>query len=233
MVTEKARSLIAAGQKDSFFVMDLQSVRDRVSQWKSLLPQVEIFYSFKTNSDPEIIKTMLEQQSNFDCASKEEIRTAIGLGVNPKNIIYANPCKMDEHLEFARDNGVNLMTFDCAEEAENIAEIHPNAELILRITVDDSNAPDPMSEKFGAHEDYWSNILDTCKNLGLRVRGVSFHVGSGGCSFVSYRESILNAKKVFEMAEQKGMQDMDILDIGGGFSMSSEHPENNFDVVAP
>ena len=26
---------------------------------------------------------------------------------------------------------------------------------------------------------------------------------------------------------------MDILDIGGGFSMSSEHPENNFDVVAP
>lgn len=176
---------------------------------------------------------MLEQQSNFDCASKEEIRTAIGLGVNPKNIIYANPCKMDEHLEFARDNGVNLMTFDCAEEAENIAEIHPNAELILRITVDDRNAPDPMSEKFGAHEDYWSNILDTCKSLGLRVRGVSFHVGSGGCSFVSYRESILNAKKVFEMAEQKGMEDMDILDIGGGFSMSSEHPENNFDVVAP
>jgi hypothetical protein len=29
------------------------------------------------------------------------------------------------------------------------------------------------------------------------------------------------------------MPDMDILDIGGGFSMSSEKEENNFDVVAP
>lgn len=26
---------------------------------------------------------------------------------------------------------------------------------------------------------------------------------------------------------------MDILDIGGGFSMSSENPDNNFDVIAP
>lgn len=75
----------------------------------------------------------------------------------------------------------------------------------MRITVDDRNAPDPMSEKFGAHEDYWANILDTCKSLGLRVRGVSFHVGSGGCSFKSYRESILNARKVFQLAKEKGM----------------------------
>ena len=94
---------------------------------------------------------MLAQGSNFDCAAKEEIRQAMELGVKPENIIYANPCKIDDHLEFARNSGVKLMTVDCVEEVENIAEIHPNAELILRITVDDRNAPDPMSEKFGAH----------------------------------------------------------------------------------
>ena len=58
-------------------------------------------------------------------------------------------------------------------------------------------------------------------------------MGSGGCSFESYRDSIMNAKKVFELAKEKGMADMDILDIGGGFSMSSSKQENNFDVVAP
>ena len=47
------------------------------------------------------------------------------LGVKPENIIYANPCKLDDHLEYARDVGVKLMTFDSVEEAENIAEIHP------------------------------------------------------------------------------------------------------------
>ena len=29
------------------------------------------------------------------------------------------------------------------------------------------------------------------------------------------------------------MPDLDILDIGGGFSMSAENPENNFDRIAP
>ena len=67
---------------------------------------------------------MLDQGANFDCASKEEIRTALELGVKPQDIIYANPCKMEDHLEFARDNGVNLMTFDCVEEAHKIAKIH-------------------------------------------------------------------------------------------------------------
>ena len=35
------------------------------------------------------------------------------------------------------------------------------------------------------------------------------------------------------MAKNKGMKEMDILDIGGGFSMSSTDPEKNFDYVAP
>ena len=31
------------------------------------------------------------------------------------------------------------------------------------------------------------------------------------------------------MANKKGMPKLDILDIGGGFSMSAENSENNFD----
>lgn len=31
------------------------------------------------------------------------------------------------------------------------------------------------------------------------------------------------------MAKKKGMPNLDILDIGGGFSMSAENPDNNFD----
>lgn len=90
-----------------------------------------------------------------------------------------------------------------------------------------------MTQKFGAPQTMYSSILDTCVKIGLTVRGVSFHVGSGGCSFSAYHDSILNAKKVFELAKQKGMPDLDILDIGGGFSMSAETEECNFDKVAP
>jgi ornithine decarboxylase len=172
---------------------------------------------------------MVRCGANMDCASKGEIRKALELGIPREKILYANPCKKDDHLEYARNNGINLMTFDCSEEAENIAKIHPNAELILRIVVANTDAPNPMSKKFGAPPDHWSPILDTCKRLKMRVRGVSFHVGTGGCSFSAYGDSIKNCKFVFELAKKKGMAEMDILDIGGGFSMCAENPNNNFD----
>ena len=201
--------------------------------WRDNLPDVGIYYSFKTNCDPELVKTMLAMGTNFDCASKGEIKAAIALGVEPKNILFANPCKSEHHIRYAKEVGVPIMTFDCAEEAEKIHRIYPEAELILRITVDDRHAADPMSGKFGAKENQWSPILDTCNKLNMRVRGVSFHVGSGGCSFNEYRNSIINAQTVFEMVKNKGMPEMDLLDIGGGFSMSNVDPEKNFGYVAP
>ena len=91
-------------------------------------------------------------KTNFDCSSLGELRQAIALGVKPENILYANPCKAEHHIAYAKKVGVKIMTFDCVEEAEKIHQIYPEAELILRITVDDRNAADPMSGKFGAKE---------------------------------------------------------------------------------
>ena len=42
------------------------------------------------------------------------------------------------------------MTFDCEEEVVNISKIFPEAELVLRIAVEDTDAPYPMGKKFGA-----------------------------------------------------------------------------------
>ena len=49
----------------------------------------------------------------------------LNLGAKASQIIYANPCKGDEHILFAKEKGVNLMTFDSAEEALNIKRLHP------------------------------------------------------------------------------------------------------------
>lgn len=75
------------------------------------------------------------------------------------------------------------MTFDSSEEVHNIHKVFPKAELILRIAVRDTDAAAPMGKKFGAPQKMWLNILSDCKRLGMKVRGCSFHVGSGGCSY--------------------------------------------------
>ena len=54
-----------------------------------------------------------------------------------------------------------------------------NPFLLLRIAVDDSQAACVMSCKYGAPVGEAPRLLRIAAELGLRVRGVSFHVGSG------------------------------------------------------
>jgi ornithine decarboxylase len=70
----------------------------------------------------------------------------------------------------------------------------------------------------------------------MSVRGVSFHVGSGGCSFDNYKRALQDSETLFNLAEAKGMPSMDILDIGGGFSTESNYSQNQqftFELIAP
>ena len=114
------------------------------------MPDVECFYAIKANPDEQFAKLMIDRGHKFDCASAEEIRKVLSLGCSPQNIIYANPVKEDTHLEFARKVGVTCMTMDSEEECEKIKQIFPEAQVVLRIAVEETDAPCPMSKKFGA-----------------------------------------------------------------------------------
>ena len=43
-------------------------------------------------------------------------------------------------------------------------------------------------------------LLQTAQELGLKIKGVAFHTGSGGVTFDSYEESLINTRKVFDKA---------------------------------
>ena len=47
--------------------------------------------AMKCNNDPAVLSVLYQLGAGFDCASREEIRTILDLGVPPERIIYANP----------------------------------------------------------------------------------------------------------------------------------------------
>mgnify|MGYP000311790190 CR=1 FL=1 len=61
----------------------------------------------------------------------------------------------------------------------------------------------------------------------MPIKGVSFHVGTGGVCFETYLSSIKNARKIFDQASKLGMK-MDLLDIGGGYSLCNPIEANSF-----
>lgn len=85
-----------------------------------------------------------------------------------------------------------------------------------------------LSEKFGVCPDEAYKLLKKALKLGLKVKGVSFHVGTGGVSYNAYEASIRNARMIFDQAEKLGMQKMDFLDLGGGWSLLHPNIENSF-----
>ena len=125
------------------------------------------------------------------------------------------------------------MTFDSIEELEKIKKWFPKAECVLRIAVDATTAVYNLSEKFGATMQEVPKILDVAKKLNLHIKGVAFHTGSGGVTFSSYESSLKNIRKIFNMAKQKGLKEMDFIDIGGGFTMIYPGTGKNFNEVAP
>ena len=110
-VLQKISDKIDSGFKDNFMVCDLGRLRKRYEMWQLHFPRVRPFYAVKCNDDPRILETLASLGSGFDCASWKEINTALSM-VEPDDIIFANPCKQQSHLEKAREHNVAMMTFD-------------------------------------------------------------------------------------------------------------------------
>eukprot|EP00053_Salpingoeca_punica_P012515 m.112051 g.112051 ORF g.112051 m.112051 type:complete len:435 (+) comp15968_c0_seq1:175-1479(+) len=202
--------------EDPFFVVDLGDVHRKHQQWLHMMPRIEPFFAIKCCNEEYIIRALASLGANFDCASMGEIKQVMKLGVDPSRIIYANPAKPISHLRFAREVGVNTMTFDNEFELQKIKEHHPAARLVLRILADDPSAVCSFGVKFGAHPSHAGALLRAAQALELCVMGVSFHVGSGCGNAEVYRYAIQSAKDIFDEGESLGFH-MTLLDIGGGF----------------
>ena len=136
--------------------------------------------------------------------------------VNPDKIIFAHPKKLEEHTKQAAEAKVKKVTFDTVEELEKIKELHPEAEVVLRIKTHDEKSVIQFSKKFGAHEENWETIIKKCKEMNLNFIGVSFHVGTGSYEPNTFIRAIEDASSIFKMATKYGFN-LHLLDIGGGF----------------
>ncbi|KAJ2105246.1 Ornithine decarboxylase [Coemansia sp. RSA 922] len=223
--------LAQSGAEDAFFVADMGEVYRQHAQWTKLLPRVQPFFAVKCNPDALVIKLLARLGAGFDCASKGELTQVLSEGVSASNIIYAHPCKPASHLRYAAAQGVELMTFDNADELEKISELHQGAKAVLRILADDSSALCRLGLKFGAEPSSAAALLRTAIKLGVQVVGVSFHVGSGCKSEAAFSDAVERARRVFDQADALGLQ-LSLLDVGGGFPGRNDPAGLDFDVVA-
>lgn len=207
-------------KSDVVYVYDLGRLKKLYQQWKERFPYIHPYYAVKCNPDKQVLKTLASCGANFDCASPNEITQVLSIGVDPSRILYANPCKRETDIMFMKKHGVTKTTCDSICELDKLATIYPEVTVVIRIYANDPTAQCILSNKFGAFPEEWEGLLYYAAQKNMRVEGVSFHVGSGACNPEVFKEALTNAKEFVTIASKYGHH-VNIIDIGGGFSVSN------------
>lgn len=216
-IEKKIDERLALGNDDSFYVLDLDDVKMKHRKWIEKIPRVTPFYAVKCNDDERVLRTLVELGTGFDCASFKEIAQMLKFGVDPEKIIYANTVKQVSHLRFAAERDVRKVTFDCPAELSRIKELHPNAQVVLRIRFDSKASMICLGPKFGCDPTHEApDLIKLCKSSGMNLIGISFHVGSRTHEFDIFERALETIAELFNVASEFGFK-LTFVDIGGGF----------------
>jgi ornithine decarboxylase len=173
------------------------------------------YYAVKCNPDRQILHYLWGKGIGFDCASEREIHSIHMLGRGPiqgdRRIVYANPCKSEKSIGYAKEVGSPLTVVDSVEEVEKLSNYAGGA--LIRIAVDDTESTMPFSSKFGASGYEISHIAAAAEANHLPIHGISFHVGSGCQSGRAYSRAIRAAYTHLKTVGRNA----NIIDIGGGY----------------
>ena len=198
-------------------VLDCDVVRQRYQGLKAALPGVSLFYAIKSLPDPTIVSVLHEQGAGFDVATSGELRLLKKAGVLASSTIHTHPIKREQDIIDGLEFGCNTFVVDNIDELEKFSRFRERAELLLRVSFRSKDATIDLSRKFGCGVRHVPRLLAAADKRGIRVKGLSFHVGSQSITPTAHVKAVKACRKFFENKELPGAGSLAVLDIGGGF----------------
>ena len=192
-----------------------KSIQSASTYFRNKFPG-KVLYAVKTNSHPEVLKTIVESGiENFDVASIQEIKDIRAIAPNAK-CSYMHTVKSRESIKEAYFNyNIKAFSLDTKDELIKIIEATNQAkdlELFVRVAVSNEHAEIDLSKKFGALTSEALGLLRLTKQYSKKV-GLSFHVGSQCMHPISYAKGIADIGNII----RKTKIIPDYINIGGGF----------------
>jgi len=199
-----------------FFLFSKKRIIDVYNEFVEAFPGAVIHYAMKANAEPELLRLLYENGSNFEVASKYELEFLQALSIPADRIIYGTSVKPISHIKAFHSYGVDIFAADSAAELEKIAAAAPGARIYIRMITDDAASVFKFSEKFGTQKEMIVPLLLHARSLGLRPYGISFNVGSQSGDTTAWKRAIVELVPIMEALTKEGIT-IEILDIGGGF----------------
>jgi len=211
---------LAARFGSPLLVVDCEQVRRQYQSLKAALPGVDLHYALKPLPHAAVVACLRDEGAFFDLATTGEVELVKAQGIPAERCIHTHPIKRDSDIRDALRYGVKIFVADNPEEVRKFARYRKRAELLIRVSFRSPDAVVDLSRKFGCEPGAVLGLIEQARRLGIRVRGLSFHVGSQATEPTKYIEAIRACTSLIGEALLAGLPSLEILDIGGGFPVS-------------
>jgi ornithine decarboxylase len=201
-------------------VVDCERIRAQYRKLARALPGVDLHYALKPLPHAAAVKSVMGVGGWLDLASTGEVQLAAALKVAPERCIHSHPIKSERDIRNALHFGVRSFVADNADEVRKFARLAAHAELLLRISFRAAGALCDLSRKFGCDPEDALGLARLAADLGITVRGLSFHVGSQAPDPAKHVEAVGACGELIAAARRERLGILDTLDIGGGFPIA-------------
>lgn len=205
-------------------VLDCERVRLQYRKLRKALPGVDLHYALKPMPHPAVVATVLEEGGFLDLATTGEVHLVQRLGADPRRCIHTHPIKREQDIVNALEFGIRTFVADNPDEVRKFARFTDRAELLLRVSFRSPGAMCDLSRKFGCDPEDLLALARLAADLGIGVRGLSFHVGSQAVDSAKHVEALEACVRLMAAARKERLGDLDTLDIGGGFPIDYLEP---------
>ncbi|EKO3430249.1 type III PLP-dependent enzyme [Vibrio fluvialis] len=201
-------------------MLDCDIIRQQYRALSAALPNVTLHFALKPLPHPVVVRTLLQEGASFDLATTGEVELVAQEGVPAERTIHTHPIKRDADIRDALAYGCNVFVVDNLNELAKFKAYRDDVELLVRLSFRNSEAFADLSKKFGCSAEQALTIIEMAKEWNIRIKGLSFHVGSQTTNPQKYVEAIHTCKEVMEQVVERGLPALSTLDIGGGFPVN-------------
>jgi ornithine decarboxylase len=205
-------------------ILDCERVRVQYRKLRKALPGVDLHYALKPMPHPSVVNTIVAEGGFLDLATTGEVHLVERLGISPERCIHTHPIKREQDIVNAIKFGVRTFVADNPDEVRKFARYTANAGLLLRVSFRSPGAVCDLSRKFGCDPEDLLGLARLAADLGVEVRGLSFHVGSQAVDSAKHVEALQACAALISAARKEKLGAFDTLDIGGGFPIDYAQP---------
>lgn len=194
---------------------------DFSESFKAFTNNFEVFYSYKTNTIPGILRVLHQQGAGAEVVSPYELWLAITLGLTADRIIYNGVYKPEEALRTAIANEIKLINIDSFGEIQRIEKIAKELEKSPHVGLRVHTGVGGM-DQFGFRiesGEAFEGFKQCARAKHLKVCGMHTHLGSGLKDVYRYVQAIKIMLRLAKDIKEKLGIDIEYFDLGGGFGV--------------